>query len=278
MKKAIIILIIGMFLFSGCYYDTIVESKDNTTVKINTDNTSLDVNIQDYTGPLESFYLINVLDVNTFTNNISIGNNEIGSTDTKFCVIGDVINIYNGYDLFQAKITSLNSTHYKFTPVIDKVFAASDSYYECGPTDMSVLGTITNPVIYSIHPPEKVNWQIKTNIVNFIDNSPMDGSMFGSQSALTNGFLIRRKDGIYENLFMIYNNNGFTNRGYKFVSIPKAPSGSYTSTFNLQFNDIYGTIIQLNGSSNDMFQNVIYDDLRSQERIVSAIGGHTTTE
>jgi hypothetical protein len=276
MKKAIIVLIIGMFLFSGCTYDTIVENPSEINVK--SENSSVDVYIQDDTSQLESFYLIDVLYEGTFTNNISIDDNEIGSTDTNFCDVGDAINIYDDYELFQALITSVNVTHYKFTPVIDKEFLANESYYECGPYNMNVSGSISDPVTYSIHPPEKTNWQIKTNIINLVDTSPMDSLTFGSRPALENGFLLRRKNGVYNNLFMIYNNNGFTNRGYDYLSIPKALSDYYEASFRMNFQDVMGVYIQLNGSLRDTFQVIVYDDLRSQEEVVSTIGGHRVVD
>ena len=265
---------------SGCIPVGVNDIQINTTnVTVNQSliEEPIDVSIQDYTGELESYFLINVKGSGMLISDSMELSNNVTVNSTTGCVIDESIYIYNGISSFQALITDIAGNTITFTPIIDKDFIAGESYFDCGSTNIAVDGSV-NPVIFSIKPPYNVSWDIEAISVNFIDNADMDASTFGSRTSLINGLLIRRSDGDYNNLFMIYNNNGLLLRGFDLLNIPKAPSGVYMFDFRLLFEKTYGSIIRLEGNLSDRLEIVVSDDLTSQTRIVSTISGHLIDE
>lgn len=281
----VLLLIFGLLIVGIAVLFTISQVKvvyiGNEVLDINIteprDTRGVEVSIQDYTGELESYFLINVKGNGTLTNDAMMFSNSINVSDTTGCVVGEAIYLYNNESSFQALISGITGNTISFTPILDRDFYSNNSYYECGSTNLGVDGSV-NPVTYCIHPPTNISWDIETLTINFIDNADMDASLFGSRAALTNGLLIRKTNGDYNNLFMIYNNNGFILRGFDYLNIPKAPSGVYIADFSLKFDKSYGSIINLKGEDGDCIEIIVSDDLTSQTRIVASVAGHRTNQ
>lgn len=269
MKKSLLFIFLVMVLFSGCtYYDTIVEFPFD-------EEGNMEVSIQDYTGEIQDYFYINVLQSTTLINNVIKNSNKINITNPTGCLVGDAVNIYDDKSYFQGIITNTVGNEITFTPRIDKEFSLSNTIIKCGEWNMAVDGSVS-PVNYCVNPPTNVSWHVISGVFYILDNSAMDDGLFGSRTSLSNGLSLSVNDGYMKNLFLIYNNAGFNLRKYDKEYTDKAPSGQYGMIASINYKEKYGAIIELNGNTNDTFCYTISDNLLSQNEIASTIGAHTT--
>lgn len=256
-----------VLLFSGCL---------NTSVAVI--DGEQDVNIQDYTGEIQNYFLTTHLHNTTFTSNGVQGINTINVASTTDCVDFDAIDIYDNESYFQGIIQSVTANTITFTPGLDKEYDLSNSVVKCGEWDMSTIDGSTNPTEFYITPPTDVKWHLESSVFNILDNSAMDDGMFGSRSALTNGFVVSRVDGYTKELFLIYNNAGFKLRGFNREYAEKAPAGDYSYFADIQYNEKFGAVVELDGRTNDKYIVLIQDDMTSQEQMAYTVAGHRTTD
>jgi hypothetical protein len=266
----LLLAFLSIFLFSGCV-------GGNVAVMPTREDGALDVNIQDYTGDIQSFFLIEVLQVSNLTATINKGANTADLANSSNCVAFQAINIYSPNNMYQGIITDKVGSTISFTPSIDTEYNIADSYVYCGNWNMAVDGS-TTPRIFSIHAPAGENYDLTSSVIGIIDDKDMDYSTFGSLPALSGGFVNRVVDGYTKNLFLIYNNLGFKLRGYESSYITKAPSGKYGITSKILYNEVYGAIPRIKGATKDTYQAVIQDDLTGLDELVQTVHGHKTTD
>ena len=123
-------------------------------------------------------------------------------------------------------------------------------------------GGIT-PVLVSISPPAGAIWDITAVTVSMSATSIMYDTLFGPLPQLTNGLVLRRKNGVYKNIAVVYNNGGIWERSTDVFGGERIPSATYsfiaTKAFAGQQNS--GVAIRLNGDTGDMLQFIVQDNL-----------------
>lgn len=265
MKKILTILLLFLFIFiSGCIPVNVMESP-------------IDVNIQDYTGEIQDYFLTMTLQETSLIIDADYEDTVIYPLTTTNCLVGDAVDIYDDRSYFQAIITAVTPTNITFTPSLDKKFLSNNSFVKCGEWNMAIDGSVQEKV-FSITPPTNANWHIVSSVFYILDNKVMDDGLFGSQSALANGISLGVKDGYMKNLFLIYNNIGFYLRKYDTKYSTKAPSGQYGYVGKILYKENYGAVIMLDGKKRDSLILTVRDDLTSQNEFAVTIGGHITTD
>ena len=106
------------------------------------------------------------------------------------------------------------------------------------------------------------------------DDAAMDDSKFGSLTALTNGIIARRTDGSIANFFLVTNNAGFFQYGYDTTYPDKVPAGVYSFRARKDVRNINGTIIGLDGTTDDELQIIINDNLTGLSEFTVQVHGH----
>lgn len=258
---------------SGCYRNTGVGI---TNVPTDVDG-NVPISVQDYTGEGFSFFLTQELANTTLTNNASKGDLTINVTNATGCIVFDAINIYDNESYFQSLILSTTATSITMNSELDNDFDISNTYVECAEWDLSTSDGSITPEFFKISPPTNRTWHIVSTAINILDDSPMDDSRFGGGPALTNGISGRVTDGYSKDLFLIYNNNGFFLRGFDKSYQDKAPAGLYGLNAILFLRDVYGIVVELDGSTRDVWEAVNRDDLTTQEEIGITVNGHYVT-
>lgn len=235
---------------------------------------NLETAIQDYTGEGFSFFLTKQLSETTLTSNASKGDMTINVLSTVNCTNFKAINIYDDESYYQGLILSTTATTINLTSNLDRDWDLSNTIVECAEWDLSTVDGSAAEEIFKINPPTNRSWHITNTIIKITDNSDWDLSKFGGGSPLSNGISGRITDGYEKDLFLIYDNSGFSLRGFDIVDFAKAPAGVYGFTGSLDFRKIYGNVIQLDGKTFDQWQAVVRDDLTTQTEIAITINGH----
>jgi len=91
----------------------------------------------------------------------------------------------------------------------------------------------------------------------------MDDSKFGSLDALTNGVVLRKKNGEVKNIFVVSDNGGIAERCYDTDYPTKVPAEIYAFRARRTFGgqDKNGVVVRLDGSESEELQIIIQDAL-----------------
>jgi hypothetical protein len=101
----------------------------------------------------------------------------------------------------------------------------------------------------------------------------MYSSTFGGAPSLTEGLLLRKKDGTYYNDFFVYNNGGFQDRAFTVNYGGKVPSGTYSVQLKKNWKEVNGAMIQLDGKLGDYLELVVNDDLTENSKFNATAQG-----
>lgn len=266
-----------LILFSLTFISSFNFEGDGVKIISPVDEYGVEVSIQDYNGETISLFISRMLQLTNLTSNLSIGNKTAYVYNSTNCLVGDAIDIYDNDRYFQGIITGVSGNAINFTPEIDRNYFKNDTVIKCGEWNMNANGAIT-PINYYLNPPMNKAWDIESIAMQFIDNADWDINTFGSRTALSNGFTVSIGDGQPKELFLIYNNGGFTLRGGEIQNFDKSPSGSYGFGVDMMFEPKYGAVLKIDGKNNEKIIATIRDDLTSQEQIAFVVRGHYKDE
>lgn len=163
--------------------------------------------------------------------------------------------------------TPIDRAHVIGNPVI----AASD--------DMAVNGSVTTQ-IFQIGP---IGTDIVidiTRLVGYIQSgSAMDDALFGNIVALTNGVVLRRNDGVIDNIWNVKSNGEIALlSGADLGYTTKAPAGSFGARFRNSYagQEKHGVTIRV--GAGEMLEVLIQDDLTGLEEFRMMAQGHVLAE
>jgi len=143
--------------------------------------------------------------------------------------------------------------------------------------DLTVNGSPASPLIYHIKPPSGVKWDIVRILFYIEDDSAMDDGKFGGISALTNGIVLRSKNGTYLNIANVKTNGDFAQIAFDRDYVAKPPAGTGHSmivrrTFGGQSKN--GVVIRLDGDKDDELEVIVRDDLTGLSHFHVIVQGH----
>jgi hypothetical protein len=171
---------------------------------------SNDVNIQDQHTPLIIAYFSKEVGADTLVEAAEIGDMFITVDDTTGLRVGGYLSIFSVPDnrFYLANIlTRVVDTLGVDTP-LDFAFPIG-SFVTSGEKNMNVDGSVT-PVIYGLRNTEQAigsAFDITRIIITCMTDAPVDLSKFGDiAGGLTRGLVMRKKDGIYRNVFNVKTN------------------------------------------------------------------------
>jgi len=238
----------------------------------NTDYNALNVHIRDNEYIGFNLYLCKELGSTTLSAPSVVDTFTVTVTSPTGALAGDCINIRQGGDIFQSLIKNVATNTITFASPMDKVFTAGAEV--CfGEWNLNGNGSST-PLIYKVCPPPDAKFHIRAISLTMNDTTAMDDSLFGSLPALTNGLIVRRTDGVVSNYFLISNNAGFYQYGYTTNYPAKVPSGTYGFQARKNLDDINGTVISLDGATNDELQIIVQDNLTGLTEFAMQVHGH----
>lgn len=191
---------------------------------------------------------------------------SVSVVDSTGFVVGDKIRVTTDVDVGQSFLFVTDVTGSVLT--IDRplsVGVSSGSTVTKVSTSLNVVGSLENPIIFKIVPPNStlsLRWQLTRMLIHLESVSTMDDGLFGSLPSLTNGLNIRviKGDGTYRDITNWKNNGDMANDMYDVTYTSKAPSGQYGLRGRWTFTKAQFHV-DLRGASGDYFEIRIQDDL-----------------
>lgn len=222
----------------------------------------LPVILQDQYTEVIDIFMCQLLNTVTLASNATLDSRTITLVAGHGVVAGNTICLKEGSHFSQMDVLSVNVNVITFDTPLDFGYTTA-AIAQRTTKNMAVNGSLT-PQVFRITP---VGLTVKFDITKIIfhieDNAVMDTHKFGGITALTNGVIFRKKDGIYKNIFNIKSNGDFAHHNDTLEYDDKAPAGVYglRSIRNIAGQNNDGVVIRLDPASNDELQIIIQDDL-----------------
>lgn len=235
---------------------------------------ALKISIQDqHTFIISAYLVFNITDT-VLTLNTSIGDVIVNVGAEHGSVNGNILCMTEDVRHYQGMITSVSGDVLTLDTPLDYAFTTSASVH-IGEHDLSVDGS-DSTIIYNTYPPAGISWDITRIMVYIEDNVVMDSGKFGGIPALINGIVLRKKNGIYQNIYNLKTNGELSQRSYDVRYDDKAPAGVYALTSRTSFSgqDKHGVTIRLDGDDSDELQVLVQDDLSELSHLHIIAQGH----
>jgi hypothetical protein len=247
-----------------------------TGERVTVTNGNLDVQLSDQHTPLliaptiehdVDFTLATPATIDTYTFD-AVGGHAI--------TVGDVIFLKDGADFYQGIALAVSTNAITLDTPFWKTFPTSTTVGESGIANMNVVGSSGSRRFFSVGPPPNAKWDVTALGFSLLDQTAMDSSTFGGILALTNGFIVRKRDTVFQPIFNWKSNGDVSLSSRNHVFDEKAPSGffSYHSDIQLAGQSEYGVTIRLDGSDGDIIEAVIQDDLSDLDQVILVVRGH----
>ncbi|MCK5603938.1 hypothetical protein KAR91_18770 [Candidatus Pacearchaeota archaeon] len=242
-------------------------------------NGAIPINIQDQTTEIIDLHMEQHLGDITLSANTAIDDTDVDVVAGHGAIAGNALCFAESGRHSQVIVLSATATNIVFDTPLD--FAYTTSADVCrAEIDMAVDGSSVSQ-IYRIKPPTGAEWDIVRVLFHIEDTTAMDDGTFGGATALTNGLVLRVKNGITKNIFNVKTNGDFAERAYDREYVAKPPAGTghamnVRRTFGGQ--DKNGVVIRLNGDNGDELQIIIQDDLTDLDVFHSIVQGHVVTD
>jgi len=260
-------------------YDLNIESDGSIPVTIKRpleSNGAIPVNIQDQHSRALDLDFAHIDNTTILSADPSIGDLTITVTATTGFVNGAYIGIFSRGGLFSFfhQIGAPAGNVITLDRPVDFDFATGDAVIASS-AEMNVDGSATTQ-IYQIGPVTGHEVDI-TRVMGYLqDGTVMDDAKFGGLTALTNGVVLRKNDGVggYQNLWNVKTNGQIRLLCFDANYSDKAPAGSY----GLNFRNTYagpskhGVTIRL--TDGETLEVLIQDSLTGLESFKMMAQGH----
>lgn len=244
----------------GKYYDTRMASAffDMNGVK------GLQTFEQDKTAPIIDWKFHRNLQTVSLASDTVLDATTIAFSPGHGFVVGNTICILEGQNASQFAVLAVNVNVITIDSPMDKVYTAAGTTVVRHSFDMRVAGSLASPAVFSMKPIPGQVWHI-SRVIFVIESSAnsMDFTEFGSQPALTNGCVLRKKNGDRQNIFNWKSNGELINRSFDAIFQEKTGGGGSGFVCESSFGgkENRNTIIRLDGDNGDDLQVLVQDDL-----------------
>lgn len=257
------------------YMNALPELKINDGVQIIVDiKYPLDVYVTDQNSQIISIYALKKLNNTILSSETIVNSNIIYFENGHNCKYGDYLNFYGENKINQSKVIGVTGNTIALNAPMDVIFTSGDTI-ERGTINLGINGT-TGSTIFIAKPSPNIDWHICQIVIYIEDDDTMDGSLFGSISALTKGVLIRKKNTTYDNILEITRNSQMNMYGELKYNDRASSKGVYSLICKLKLNDksTFGSVIELLSERNDQIEIIIQDDLSALKSFYISIHGH----
>ncbi len=244
----------------------------------NTGNVAVPVFIQDQTTQaIDIFFTENKGMVTTATV-ATQGGHSVDLEPGHGAIAGDVIEARTAENYVQAEILLVVGDTITVSTPWSRTFPIGTVVGLGNPLLSTAVGTPAAPVVFNINPSMLQRIDITGIILNFIDNTAMDFTTFGSLAQLVTGCTLRKlnTDLTFTNHFNWRDNGELIERSFDHNFQSKIGGGSFgfvaRSTWAGQ--DKRGVTIRLNGALLEELQIVVQDDLTGLDKLRVVAQGH----
>ena len=143
-------------------------------------------------------------------------------------------------------------------------------------TDMAVNGSVTTQVfqIGPVFGASTSTIDITRVMGHMLDSTAMDDGKFGGITALTNGIVLRKNDGVISNLWNVKTNADLTLICDDFNYSEKAPGGQFGANFKNTYagQGAHGVVLEL--LPGEYLELLVQDDLTGLDEFTMMAQGH----
>lgn len=225
-------------------------------------NGGVPVNIQDQTTEIVDVFFCRTLNTVTLAGTVTIDTKTATFTAWHGFVVGNMACFKEWTHFFQAQVINVATNVITIDRPFDFAFTAASTATRTS-KEMNIDWSVT-PVIFRVTPVwTTVKFDITKLIFHIEDNVAMDDSKFWWITALTNGIVLRKKDGVYKSIFNSKSNGDFSHHCSETQYWDHAPAWEYSFKAIKKFAwpENHGVVIRLDPASNDEFQVIIQDNL-----------------
>lgn len=288
MKIYNLLFILFLFFFVGCSSSELTFNESISTKICDPLNNSdcagvmdgnLKVILQDQTTDPLGFYMMEFLNNVTIAIDTILDSNIITFEPSHNFIAGDWVCLQENNHVYQAEVIGVNINVITFDTPLD--YAYTTSAYGCRANiNMAVDGSVS-PVIFRVRPIKDfwtVDWDITRIICSISDNLAMDSGKFGGINALDNGVVLRKKNGVFKNLFNVKTNSDYADVAYDVSYDDRAPAGNYGFRVRKTWagQEKSGVAIRLIADDSEELQNLIQDDLTALGTYKCRVDGSLT--
>lgn len=257
-------------------YDAVNEVYRNVPVD---EEGQLAVNVHDQTTRSLDFFFGRLDTLTTLSADATPEDTTLTLTDTTGFTAGKTVGVFSlndvdGFYLGGQIGAPAGSVITVDTPV--DVPLASGSAIAATTTNMAVDGSVTTQ-IFQIGPvaPGSTSVVDVTRIMGHIlDSTAMDDGKFGGISALTNGCVLRKTDGVITNLWNVKTNADLALICYDFTYSDKAPGGQFGANFRNTYAGQGGHGVVLELLPGEYLELLVQDDLTGLDEFTMMAQGH----
>lgn len=242
-----------------------------------------DVAVQDQSTDIYSVSFSNLLSETALTTATAINDKTIIVDDATDFVIGRYVTVYGilSNEVYFGYITNVVSTTITLTTPLDFAFSIGD-YVSVGNTNMNVNGSVT-PVVFGVRNPTLEDIPLVIDISRILFkmflSSASDLSQFGNIiGGLTNGIVLRRRDGTTHNIITARTNGELKNICYdlELIAAKGGAQDAISGRFTFGGQEKLGAVVRL--SEQEDLEIIIQDDLTSLVRFEVIAQGSAVLE
>lgn len=254
----------------------ITDGKDRVNVG---SNGAVDVNVQDQISDIIDLYLCRHIADITLASGVGIADYQLTLVAGHGVVVGNILCFKENHRFLQVIVTAVATNLITIDSPFDYAYTTDALVYVSEHDAASLAGTQGTPQIYNLSPPVGTTWDIVRLLFHIEDSTVMDDGTFGGMTALTNGVVLRKRDGTYKHILNVKTNGEFAQRAYDREYIAKPPAGTGHSmnvrrTFGGQSKN--GVVIRL--APGDYLEVLVQDDITPLDHFHIIAQGHVVEE
>lgn len=254
---------------------------------------NVEVAIQDQFSEIIDLHLTLLIETLSLLNNQAVEDNSIDiRTLGVVPAVGEFISLKEGVSFFQGEIISVtpisgNDYTVLLDSPLDFAFTTSSVCSLRDPDLSNAIGTPGSPIIYDVSPKNldaSMRWDITRLLMSMVHSSAADDGKFGGITALTNGIVIRRKNGVFKNIFNAQTNGDMALHAFNVDYTDKAGGGLNGTRVRKTFSgvDKAGVTIRLDNNADpnlaDELQILIQDNLTGLTKFEVVAQGHVVED
>jgi len=193
------------------------------------------------------------------------GDVSISVTNGTQFAVGDNIHIFGTvFESTFPQITAISTNTLTLDRPLDNAYSIGDSV-EVVTFDMSIVGTLLNPVSFRLVPPTGKIWHVVRTLFSMTHDSTGDLGLFGNIQSLKNGVVLRvyrASENQYTTFTIWKSNSDIKDDMYNLdFDVRSGGGGTAGTTGEGSIRVGTGAVPKLNGTDGDFMELLIQDDL-----------------
>ena len=221
---------------------------------------------------LVSRYLVRILDDTLeLASSLSIYAYQFDLVPGHGVVVGNTMCFREGPRCDQVRVTAVSTDAITVNVPLSFAYTTAAEVVRAEHDMASATASQGSPLSYIAKPPPESVWHIHRVLLRMEASgaTAMDDSKFGNIAALTNGVLLRARNGETHNIFFAITNGEIAERAYDAEYPTKVPAGVFAFRARMTFGgpDKHGAVISLDGAQGDYLELLVQDPINALDHV-----------